>query len=134
MVLGFGFYTLVSDWSWHTFEVCVWFIFLSVIRKSLFICIVFSMEFQFVDTSVLKKKQEKKIRKKKCNDMFVYNSTFHWAFIDIWGLFIRLSIIELTYEPFESVSLLGSLMLCVWIDGSLVSVLWDLSLQGLGLI
>ena len=63
-MLGFGFYTLVSDWSWHTFEVCVGFIFLSVIRKNLFISIVFSMEFQFVDISVLKKPR-KKIRKKK---------------------------------------------------------------------
>ena len=56
-MLGFGFYTLVSDWSWHTFEVCVGFIFLSVIRKNLFISIVFSMEFQFVDISVLEKRK-----------------------------------------------------------------------------
>ena len=63
-MLGFGFYTLVSDWSWHTFEVCVGFIFLLVIRKSLLISIVFSMQFQFVDTSVLKKTRKKKGKEK----------------------------------------------------------------------
>ena len=38
----------------------------------------------------------------------------HWALIDIWGLFIRLSIIELVCEPFENISLLVILMFSEW--------------------
>ena len=51
-----GLYIHVSDWSRHAYEVCVWFIFSSVIGESLVISILCSMEFQFVDTNVLKKK------------------------------------------------------------------------------
>ena len=105
-----GLYIRVSDWSWHTFGVCVWFIFSSGIDESLFIFILCLVVFWFVDTSVLKKKK----KKKQCDDKFVYSSVFHRAFIDIWGLFIELSMIELVCEPFKSIPLLMILMFLEW--------------------
>ena len=45
-----------------------------MIEESLFIYVLCPMEFQFVDTSVLKTKNK---TKKKCDDKFVYSSVFH---------------------------------------------------------
>ena len=67
---GLGLYIHVSDWSWHDFGVCVWFIFSSGIKESLFISILCLVEFRLIDTSVLKKK-------KKCDDKFVHGNIFH---------------------------------------------------------
>ena len=58
MTSGLGLYIRVSDWSWHTFEVCVLFIFSSGIEESLFVSVLCSVEFWFVDTSVLKGKKK----------------------------------------------------------------------------
>ena len=67
---GLGLYMRVSDWSRHIFGVCVLFIFSSGIEESLFVFVFCSVEFWFVDTSVLK-------GKKKCYDKFFYSSVFH---------------------------------------------------------
>ena len=56
---GLGLYACVSGWSRHTFGVCVWFIFSSMIEESLFISILCSVKFRFVDTSVLIKNKNK---------------------------------------------------------------------------
>ena len=70
MTLGLGLYIHVNDWSRQTSKVCVLSIFSLGIEKSLFISILYSVEFRFIDTSVLKKK-------KSCNNKFVYGSIFH---------------------------------------------------------
>ena len=70
---GLGLYICVGDWSQHTSRVCVWFIISLGIEESLFISILCSVEFRFVDTNVLIKKK----KKKKYDDKFVYSSIFH---------------------------------------------------------
>ena len=60
MTSGLRLYIYVNDWSWHTSRVCVLFIFPLGIEKSLFISILCSVEFRFVDTNVLIKKTKKK--------------------------------------------------------------------------
>ena len=60
MTSGLGLYICVSDWSRHTSKVCVLFIFSLGIEESLFISILCSVEFRFVDTSVHKKIKIKK--------------------------------------------------------------------------
>ena len=70
MTPGLRLYIHVSDWSRQTSGVCVLSIFSSGIEESLFVSVLCSVEFWFVDTSVLK-------GKKKCYDKFFYSSVFH---------------------------------------------------------
>ena len=120
-----GLYICVNDWSWHTFGVCVWFIFSSRIEESLFISILCLVEFRFVNTSVLKKK--------KCvmiSLFIVAYSTEHSLIFEGCSLgYLSLSSYVSLLRASHSLR-----YLCFQSDNNLVRVLWDHSLHGSGLI
>ena len=123
-----GLYICVSDWSRHTSRVCVWFIFSSRIEESLFISILCSVEFRFVDTNVLIKKTKKK---SMMISLFIVAYSTKYSLIFEGGSFSYLSLSLYVSLLRASHSLC---YLCFQSDNSLVRVSWDPSLHGSGLI